>query len=88
MDVFGLGPVEVLVILIIALIVFGPGKLPEIGAGIGRAVREFRKATTELTRDITRDITEARAAPPKSDQAKIASSNDDSEKSPGDITKT
>ena len=38
------------IILVIVLIIWGPGKLPDIGSGLGRAIREFRKATSE-TRD-------------------------------------
>jgi len=41
---FGLGVPEMLVILVVALVVFGPGKLPELGSGLGRALRDFRKA--------------------------------------------
>ena len=41
---FGLGIGELLVILVIVLIIFGAGKLPEIGEGIGRGIRNFRKA--------------------------------------------
>ena len=37
-------PMHMLVILAIALIIFGPGKLPELGAGLGRSIREFKKA--------------------------------------------
>ena len=44
---FNIGMPELILILVIALIVFGPGKLPEIGSAIGKAVREFRKATTQ-----------------------------------------
>lgn len=40
---FGLGFYELLFILIIALIVFGPGKLPQIGSGLGKAIRDFKK---------------------------------------------
>jgi sec-independent protein translocase protein TatA len=40
---FGLGFQELLVILIIALIIFGPGKLPQIGSGLGKAIRDFKK---------------------------------------------
>jgi TatA/E family protein of Tat protein translocase len=40
---FGLGLQELLVILVIALIVFGPAKLPQIGSGLGKAIRDFRK---------------------------------------------
>jgi sec-independent protein translocase protein TatA len=41
---FGLGVGELLVILVIVLIIFGAGKLPEIGEGLGRGIRNFRKA--------------------------------------------
>jgi sec-independent protein translocase protein TatA len=41
---FGLGVGELLVILVIVLIIFGAGKLPEIGEGLGRGIRSFRKA--------------------------------------------
>lgn len=41
---FGLGIGELLVILVIVLIIFGAGKLPEIGEGLGRGIRSFRKA--------------------------------------------
>jgi sec-independent protein translocase protein TatA len=40
----------IVVLLIIVLIIWGPGKLPDVGAGMGRAIKEFRKASTE-TRD-------------------------------------
>ncbi len=41
---FGMGIGELLVILVIVLVIFGAGKLPEIGEGLGRGVRNFRKA--------------------------------------------
>jgi sec-independent protein translocase protein TatA len=44
MEMFGIGAPELIVILVIALIVFGPGKLPEIGSALGKGVRDFRKA--------------------------------------------
>jgi sec-independent protein translocase protein TatA len=40
-------PLHLLVILFIALIVFGPGKLPELGAGLGKSIREFKKALSD-----------------------------------------
>ncbi len=46
---FGLGnvgPLEILVVLIIALIVFGPKRLPELGSSLGRGIREFRDTVT------------------------------------------
>lgn len=54
-DFFGLGPLEILVVLVIILIVFGPMKLPEIAGQIGKTVRDVRKATTEMTRQITQE---------------------------------
>ncbi|HEY8839491.1 MAG TPA: twin-arginine translocase TatA/TatE family subunit [Candidatus Dormibacteraeota bacterium] len=40
-------------LLIIVLIIFGPGRLPELGGAVGKAMREFRKATTEITNEMT-----------------------------------
>lgn len=43
---FGLGFQELLIILVIALIIFGPGKLPQIGSGLGKAIRDFKKGVS------------------------------------------
>ena len=43
---FGIGMPELIIILIIILIIFGAGKLPEIGAGIGKGIKNFKKATS------------------------------------------
>lgn len=56
---FGIGMPEFLVIMVIALIVFGPGKLPEIGNSIGKAIRGFKKAMNE-PENKPEDITEAK----------------------------
>lgn len=56
MDFFGIGPLELLIILVVALLVFGPKKLPEIGSVLGKAIREFRKATTEISQNISREM--------------------------------
>lgn len=42
---FGIGPGELLVILVLALIIFGPNKLPDLARTLGRTVREFKKAS-------------------------------------------
>lgn len=56
-------PLWIVAILVIVLIIFGPGRLPELGAGIGKAMREFRKATSELTTEVT-NATQPVATPP------------------------
>jgi sec-independent protein translocase protein TatA len=43
----GLGMPELIIILVIILIIFGAGKLPEIGAGLGKGIKNFKKATIE-----------------------------------------
>lgn len=48
---FNLGFPELMVILVIALIVFGPGKMPELGNSLGKAIRGFKKAVSEGEKD-------------------------------------
>ena len=43
----GLGMTELIIILVIALVLFGAGKLPEIGSSLGKSIQNFKKATTE-----------------------------------------
>ncbi len=64
-----LGGPELLLILVIALIVFGPRKLPEIGKSVGKMLLEFRKASTDFKRTIEEEVEaervkEARATTP------------------------
>ena len=49
---FGIGMPELIIILIIILIIFGAGKLPEIGSGIGKGIKNFKKATHEAKEEI------------------------------------
>ncbi|PKM80361.1 MAG: twin-arginine translocase TatA/TatE family subunit [Firmicutes bacterium HGW-Firmicutes-14] len=58
---FNLGFGELALILVIALVVFGPRKLPEVGKAMGRAINEFRNAS----RDIQNELTEAAKEPEK-----------------------
>jgi sec-independent protein translocase protein TatA len=42
-----LGPLELIIVLVIVVIIFGVGRLPEIGGAVGKAIREFRQATAQ-----------------------------------------
>ena len=54
-------PMHLIIILAIALIIFGPGKLPQIGAGIGKSIREFKKAISTDEKD---QSVESKQVPP------------------------
>jgi sec-independent protein translocase protein TatA len=61
---FGVHWVWIALILLMVLIIFGPGRLPELGGAVGKAMREFRKATSELTSEVTGAAQAAKAEPP------------------------
>jgi sec-independent protein translocase protein TatB len=50
--VFGIGPSELLVIMVIALLVLGPRRLPELARSLGKALGEFRRATADITAEL------------------------------------
>ena len=50
----GIGPMEIFVVLIIALVIFGPQKLPEMGRSLGKAIREFKSVGSEIQDEITK----------------------------------
>ncbi|HLC19267.1 MAG TPA: twin-arginine translocase TatA/TatE family subunit [Thermodesulfobacteriota bacterium] len=50
---FGLGTTELILILAIVLIIFGVGRLPDIGSSMGKAIKNFKKATDDSEIDIT-----------------------------------
>jgi len=56
-------PFWIIAIVVVVLIVFGPGRLPELGGAIGKAMREFRKATSELTSEVTHSTQPAPTPP-------------------------
>ncbi len=60
-----IGPWELILILAVVLIIFGPGKLPEVGKSLGKTIREFRKASTETTEQIEEAVKEAGEEPVK-----------------------
>lgn len=50
---FGIGTPELILILALALIIFGPGKLPDVGRAVGKSLSEFRNATREVKESIS-----------------------------------
>src|SRR6478735_9737107 len=52
---FNIGPGELIIVLVIALIVVGPGKLPDVGAALGKSIKEFRKAATDVKESTSLD---------------------------------
>src|SRR5262249_34906254 len=60
---FGLQPIHLVVIFVVALLIFGPRRLPEIGRGVGKAINEFRRGTQEMTESLREEITRPRDAP-------------------------
>lgn len=56
MDFLGLGPLEILLVLILGFLFIGPDKLPGIAAKAGELYRKFRKATFDLTKSITEEV--------------------------------
>jgi TatA/E family protein of Tat protein translocase len=64
-----IGAPELIIILVIALLILGPGKLPEVGASLGKTIREFRKASTDIQDSVKIDTSpqapsQAPVAPP------------------------
>jgi sec-independent protein translocase protein TatA len=57
-----IGPVELIIILVIALLILGPGRLPDVGSALGKSIREFRKAATDVQDSVKLDG--APSAPP------------------------
>src|SRR4051812_22184438 len=58
LPMFGIGGPELIFILVLALLIFGPKKLPQIGRTLGKGMSEFRKASTELQRAINSELEE------------------------------
>ena len=59
-----IGAPELIIILVIALLILGPGKLPEVGASIGKSIREFRKASSDLSDSVKVDTSPMPENPP------------------------
>jgi sec-independent protein translocase protein TatA len=59
-----IGPLEIGIVLIIALVVFGPKRLPELGRGLGRGIREFKGSVTGETPEAEIEAAAAQSATP------------------------
>jgi sec-independent protein translocase protein TatA len=59
-----IGMPEALLIMVVLLVFFGAKRLPELAKGLGTGIREFKKATNEVTQDITRAMDEPPSPPP------------------------
>jgi TatA/E family protein of Tat protein translocase len=59
-----LSPLHLILILIIALLILGPGKLPDVGAALGKSIREFRKATSDIQETVRVDTSPLPPTPP------------------------
>ena len=57
------GPLELVIILVIALLILGPGKLPDVGAALGKSIREFRKASSDVQDAVKVDTSPLPAQP-------------------------
>ena len=67
MEFFGMGTMKIGLILVVALVVFGPGRIVEIGRTLGRIARTLRKASFDMTAAVTKELeSQEKEEPPKS----------------------
>ena len=63
MNLFGMGTFEILTILVVATLVFGPNRIPEFARKAGEFLRSFRRITTDMTKEFTKAIDSAPTKP-------------------------
>lgn len=68
---FGIGTQELVLILVLALVIFGPKKLPEIGKAVGSGMKEFKRAATDIQKSV--ELEEEESKPSEADQSKSIS---------------
>ena len=89
MGFLDMGPLEILLILVVALIIWGPHKIPEIARTLGKAVRALRKATYDLTSAVTKEIEmeeKDRAPKPKASSGTKSKGSSDTNQAESDDT--
>ncbi len=69
---FGIQPIHLIIVAIVALIIFGPSRLPEIGRGLGRAMNEFRRGTREMGESFREEVKRPDVEEPTSDNHREA----------------
>jgi sec-independent protein translocase protein TatA len=78
----GLGMPEILIILVVVLLLFGAKRLPEIGASMGKGIREFKKSINDVNRSVTEIERDERAELPRGDRAASAAHTDENQPEP------
>ena len=78
MSTFGflpsVGPWELILILVVALIVFGPGKLPEIGRSLGKGINEFKRASLDIQKQFQEEVNTEPPKPKETPTAEVKTS--------------
>ena len=69
---FGIGPTEIIIVLVIVLLVFGPKRLPDLGRSLGKGMREFKDSVTGKDGDEQEELPAAEAAKPEPSRAEGA----------------
>jgi Tat protein translocase TatB subunit len=83
---FGIGMTEMVVIAVIALVVLGPKRLPELARTLGRTLGEFRRSATDLRREFSGVMDETRIDPPTGPPAKPDPASGSGSTGPGDAS--
>lgn len=55
-----IGATELILVLVLALIIFGPGKLPDLGKAVGKTINEFRRSSQEIMEETSKEVDDAK----------------------------
>ena len=69
---FGIGPTEIIIVLVIVLLVFGPKRLPDLGRSLGKGMREFKDSVTGKDKDEQEELAAPDAAKPEAARAEAS----------------
>lgn len=69
------GPLELVIILVIALLILGPGKLPDVGSALGKSIKEFRKAASDVQESVKVDTSPVPQSRPAPSEPPVSASN-------------